>query len=86
MAWWMPDGKAMLFADDKFKGIWRVDLELGASPRAGVPRQIVTLPPNISWLAAMPDGQKFIAIIPERAGPGSIAVVQNWQNALSVKP
>ena len=30
----------------------------------------------------MPDGQKFIAIVPEQVGPGSVTVVQNWRAAL----
>jgi hypothetical protein len=76
----------MLFADDKFKSLWRVDLDLGANPRVGIPRQLANLPSDVLWMDAMPDGQKFIAIIPERAGPGSIAVVQNWGAALTPKP
>jgi len=84
--WWMPDGRSLLFADDKLRFLWRADLDLGPDPRAGMPRQQFRLPPDISWLDAMPDRQRFIAIIPERAGPGSIALVQNWRRALAKKP
>jgi hypothetical protein len=31
---------------------------------------------------AMPDRQRFLAIAPERTGPGSITIVQNWLVAL----
>ena len=63
-----------------------MDVERGASLRIGTPRRIADLPPNISWMAAMPDQQKFVAIVPERAGPGSVTVVQNWRAALEKKP
>ena len=41
---------------------------------------------DIVWMDAMPGGEKFIAIVPERAGPGSITLVQNWRAALTPKP
>ena len=40
------------------------------------------LPSDVISVAAMPDGQRFLAIAPERAGTGSITVVQNWAAAL----
>ena len=80
--WWTPDARGMLFVDDRWRGLWRADLDLGPNPRAGIARQIANLPPGITWMDAMPDRQKFIAIIPERAGPGSITLVQNWPAAL----
>lgn len=80
--WWAPDGKSMLFVDDRWRGLWRADLALGPSPRAGAARQIANLPPGITRMDAMPDREKFIAIVPEGAGPGSITLVQNWRAAL----
>ena len=82
LSWWSPDGGSLLYVDDKIRSLWRADLDLGANPRVGVPRQLISLPPGITWMDAMPDRQKFIAIIPERAGPGSITLVQNWRTAL----
>ena len=82
----MPDGRGLLFTDDKLRSLWRVDLDLGPSPSASAPRQLVNLPADITWMDAMPDRQRFIAIIPERAGPGSITLVQNWRKALNQKP
>lgn len=81
--WWTSDGRALLFADDRLRSLWRADLDLGPAPRAGAPRQLFRLPPDIAWLDAMPDRQRFIAIIPERAGPGSITLVQNWRRMLA---
>jgi len=86
LPFWMPDGRSMLFTDDKLRSLWRVDLDLGPNPKVGAPRLLVNLPPDLMWMDAMPGGQKFIAIIPEHAGPGSIAVVQNWRAALAAKP
>ena len=31
----------------------------------------------------MPDRQRFLALVPERTGPGSITIVQNWRAALN---
>lgn len=81
--WWTPDGRGMLFVDDRLRALWRADLDLGQNPRAGAARQIANLPPGITWLDAMPDRQKFIGIIPEQAGPGSITLVQNWRATLT---
>jgi Tol biopolymer transport system component len=83
--WWMKDGRGMLFVDDKYRSLFRVDLDLGPNPKVSAPRQLFNLPPDITWLDAMPGGEKFIAIVPEHAGPGSIAVVQNWRAALDAK-
>lgn len=48
--------------------------------------------PNIATIygieeskSAMPDRQKFVAMVPERAGPGSVTMVQNWRAALGKK-
>jgi hypothetical protein len=37
------------------------------------------LPPDLVWLAAMPDLKRFIGIAPERTGTGSMTVVRNWR-------
>jgi hypothetical protein len=34
---------------------------------------------------AMPDGQRFLVLVPEQTGTGSITVVQNWRAALEEK-
>jgi Tol biopolymer transport system component len=83
LAWWTRDGRSLLFLDDQLRSLWRVDLEPGATLRVGTPRQIANLPPDVTWMDAMPDRQRFVAIVPERAGPGSVTVVQNWRAALA---
>jgi serine/threonine protein kinase/Tol biopolymer transport system component len=84
-AWWTRDGRQIVFADDKLQSVWRADIESGATLRVGAPRQVATLPPNVTAVDAMPDGQRFLAIVPERAGPGSVTVVRNWRAALEKK-
>jgi Tol biopolymer transport system component len=83
--WWTRDGRQIVFVDDKRQSLWRVDVESGATLRVGTPRQVATLPPNVIAVDAMPDRQKFLAIVPERAGPGSVTVVRNWRAALGKK-
>ena len=80
--WWSKDSRQLTYLSGDLRGIWRVALEPGESMRAGTPRQIATLPPDIVWVAMMPDGQRFLAIAPERTGTGSVTVVQNWLKAL----
>ena len=59
-----------------------MDVEPGPTLRVGTPRQIATLPPDIVYMTAAPDRQRFLAILPERSGTGSVTVVQNWRAAL----
>jgi len=82
-AWWSRDGRQIVFADAQMETLWRVDVEPGAALSAGTAKQIATLPPNVVSMSAMPDRQKFLAIVPERAGPGSVTIVRNWRAALS---
>ena len=59
-----------------------VNQSSGATLRIGTPRQIATLPPGIVGLDATPDRQRFLAILPERTGPGSVSVGQNWRRSI----
>ncbi|MEO8502505.1 MAG: protein kinase [Acidobacteriota bacterium] len=82
-AWWTPDGKAILYIDANPQVLWRVSFETsGGVARVGAPERVATLPPNVIALEAMPDRKRFLAIIPERIGPGSITIVQNWRAGL----
>jgi Tol biopolymer transport system component len=76
--WWTRDGRQLLFLDERMERLWRVDVEPGASPRLGRPAHIATLPPNNVWVDASPDRTRFLAIAPERTGPGAITIVHNW--------
>jgi Tol biopolymer transport system component len=82
LAWWTDDGRQLLFLGGDMSSLWRADVEPGDSLRIGTPRQIATFPPNIMWMDAAPDRQRFLAIAPERTGPGSLTIVQNWRAAL----
>jgi hypothetical protein len=84
-SWWTRDGRQLVFLGDDFRGLWRVDLQPGATLGVGTPRQFATLPAGIVWVDAMPDRQRFLAIAPERTGTGSITVVQNWRLSLAGK-
>jgi len=33
----------------------------------------------------MPDGSRFLALIPERTGTGSVTIVHNWRAAIEKK-
>jgi hypothetical protein len=72
----------LLFLGDDLHSLWRVDVEPGAAMRLGTPRQIATFPPNIVSMDATPDRKRFLAIAPERTGPGSVTIVQNWLASL----
>ena len=39
---------------------------------------MASLPPGIIAIDAMPDRQKWLALVPETAGSGTVTVVQNW--------
>ncbi len=82
LAWWTRDGRGRIFLSSDRQSLWRVDVALGATTRIGTPTQMATLPPNIVAIDAMPDRQRFLALVPERAGTGSATVVLNWQAAL----
>ncbi len=82
-SWWTADGRSLFYVDDLGRSLWQVDLRPGAVLGIGTPRHIANLPPDVTWLDAMPDRKRFIAIVPEKAGPGSVTVVQNWRATLA---
>ena len=82
-SWWAHDGRSLVFIDDKLQTLWRVDVQLSSTLHVGTPKLLTALPPNTIALAPMPDMQKFLVLVPERAGPGSSTVVLNWRAALA---
>jgi Tol biopolymer transport system component len=84
-AWWTRDGRQILFLGTDRQRLWRVDVEPGATPRLGAPKAAATLPGSVVGLDAMPDRQRWLALLPEREGIGSVTVVQNWRAALAGK-
>jgi Tol biopolymer transport system component len=79
---WMTDGRGLLFASDTLQAVMRADISGTDNPIASAPRLVVTLPANVEFADVTPDGQRFLAILPEHTGIGSITVVQNWRAAL----
>ena len=78
--WWSADDRQIVLRDDDLRGLWRVDVTPAKDALVvGAPRKFATLPPDLVWLAAMPDLKRFIAIAPERTGTGSVTVVRNWR-------
>jgi Tol biopolymer transport system component len=77
-AWWTPDGNAILFLDVDNRTLWRVGVTAGATNQVTDPVKIGTFPSGIVSLDAAPDRKRFLVITPERLGPGSITIVQNW--------
>jgi Tol biopolymer transport system component len=84
-AWWTHDGRHILFLSTDRQRLWRVDVEPGAMPRLGEPKPAATLPAGLVGLDAMPDRQRWLALVPEREGIGSVTIVQNWRAALAGK-
>jgi Tol biopolymer transport system component len=82
-AWWTRDSRQLIFIGDDLRTLWRVDVAQGPVFSTTPPVQIATFPPNIIGMDAMPDRQKFLALSPERTGPGSITIVQHWRSALA---
>ena len=58
------------------------DVEPGETLKVGTPRVIASLPPGLIAIDAMPDRQKWLALVPENAGAGTVTVVQNWMAGL----
>jgi Tol biopolymer transport system component len=85
LAWWTRDGRQILFVGDDLHSLWRVDVEPGSEIRVGTPKKLATLPSNVIWMDAMPDRQRFLAILPERTGTGAMTIVQNWRASLEKK-
>ncbi len=79
MSWWAKDGRQLHFVSGDLSSLWAVDVTPGTTIGIGTPRRLATLPPDIIAIDAMPDRQKFLVLVPQRTGAGSITIVRNWQ-------
>ena len=79
MSWWAKDGRQLYFVSGDLSSLWAVDVTPGEPIGIGTPRRLATLPPGIITIDAMPDRQKFLVLVPEHSGAGSITIVRNWQ-------
>src|SRR5687768_1269377 len=81
-AWWSDEGRRIVFLESNRMRLMTVDVTEGDAIKAGTPRLVATVPKGIVWIDAMPDRQRFLALVPERTGTGTVTVVQNWIAAL----
>ena len=82
--WWSSDSRRLLFMGTD-KVLWRADVAAGATLTVSPPTRAGQLPANIVAVDMMPDGSRFLALIPERTGTGSVTIVHNWRAALEKK-
>ncbi len=84
-SWWSKNGKEMLISG--LDGtILSVDVQTGASFKAGAPRVLFKPRQDTLWMAPTSDLQRFIQVVPVgAAAPNSITVVVNWMAGLEKK-
>ncbi|MEO8502499.1 MAG: protein kinase [Acidobacteriota bacterium] len=80
--WWSRDSKHLAYLDATSKTVWTVDLEGGGTLRVGTPRVSATLPLGALALDSMPDRQRWLALVTEHTGAGTVTVVQNGLTGL----
>jgi Tol biopolymer transport system component len=82
LSWWTRDGRHIVYLDAKKASLMIVDVEPGETLKVGTPRVMASLPPGLIAIDATPDRQKWLALVPENAGAGTVTVVQNWMAGL----
>jgi eukaryotic-like serine/threonine-protein kinase len=81
-SWWARDGRHIVYLDPRKTSLMIADVEPGETLKVGTPRVMASLPPGVIAIDAMPDRQKWLALVPENAGAGTVTVVQNWMAGL----
>jgi Tol biopolymer transport system component len=82
--WWTPDGRHLLYTK-RDQTLWRVDVDLRAAvPRIGATLQLGAFPSTLVGMDLARDG-RFLALVSERSGLGTVTVVQSWQAALTAR-
>jgi hypothetical protein len=84
MAKWRADGKELIFRASYASPMAVEVTANGAAFRAGVPKQLFVLPPNVGDWDVTADGKRFLAAVPpaQRTAQTPITVVLNWEAAL----
>ncbi len=78
---WTPDTRHLLYTK-RDQTLWRVDVDLrGSVPRISAPLQLAAFPSTLIGMDLARDG-RFLALVSERSGLGTVTVVQSWQAAL----
>jgi Tol biopolymer transport system component len=78
LSWWTRDGRHIVYLDARRTSLMIADVEPGETLKVGTPRAMASLPPGLVAIDATPDRQKWLALVPENAGAGTVTVVQNW--------
>jgi Tol biopolymer transport system component len=81
-AWWSSNGQSIVYLEGNRRRLMTVDVTDGDATKVSTPRLVATFPKGIVWIDAMPDRRRFLALLPERTGTGTVTVVQNWMAAL----
>jgi eukaryotic-like serine/threonine-protein kinase len=77
---WSRDGRELVVYDDRVRVI---EVETGATLRAGTPRELFPIPSGVYGFAAAPDLQRFLVVEPvEEPEPAAIELVLNWAAAV----
>jgi Tol biopolymer transport system component len=80
---WRSDGREILFFSPDGRTVMSIPVTLGAELTAGVPVPLFKLPPEVDFVTASPDGQKFYACVANQTfSRGLIRVVKNWAKGL----
>ena len=80
---WRGDGKE-LFYRNVDGAVLAADVSVdGDLVRTALPRQLFALPLTVTNWDVMPDGQRFLVLLPVTASvPDPISVILNWQTAI----
>jgi len=82
--WWGRDGRSLLYLNGDSGELWRADVDTGGPAiRVGTSVRVGTLPPGlvIGRVDAMPDRQRFLALVQDEIGVPSITIVRGWEAA-----
>ena len=85
LGWWVNGGKEQLFLKQD-QTLWRTAMDLRSGTPTGAPQQLGTFPASLTSMDYDHKTQRFLALVPERAGIGAITIVQSWRPALRVTP
>ena len=80
--WWSPDGRQLIWVSVGQRALLRADVTPGSRFTASAPIPLGSLPAGILSIDLTPDRQRVLALAPDAAASGSMAVVQHWRGAL----
>ena len=83
--WWTNGGKEQLYLK-RDQTLWRTTIDLDSGTPTGSPQQLGTFPAALTSMDFDQTTQRFLALVPERAGVGAVTVVQSWRAALRPTP